>query len=70
MILIGVGAAVYALWDGRRLVALDQVNRHHLFWSGVVADALIGGLFLVGWAAALITIGVQDIMRTAGGGEA
>lgn len=66
MILIGVGAAVYALWDGHRLVVLDRVNRHNLFWSVVVADALIGGLFLVGWAAALITIGVQDIVRLSG----
>lgn len=64
MILMGVGAAVYALWDGHRLVVLDQVNRHGLFWSAVVADALIGGIFLVGWAAALIKIGVQDIART------
>jgi hypothetical protein len=63
MILVGIGAAVYALWDGHRLVVLDQMNRHHLFWSGVVADALIGGIFLVGWAAALITIGVQDVVR-------
>jgi hypothetical protein len=66
VILIGAGAAVYALWDGHRLVVLDQINRHHLFWSGVVADALIGGLLLVGWAAALITIGVQDIVRVSG----
>lgn len=64
MILVGVGAAVFALWDGHRLVVFDQINRHHLFWSSVVADALIGGFFLVGWAAALITIGVQDIVRT------
>lgn len=63
LILIGIGAAIFALWDGRRLVVLDQVNRHHLFWSSVVADALIGGLFLFGWAAALITIGAQDIVR-------
>ena len=63
MILVGVGAAVYALWDGHRLVVLDQINRHHLFWSSVVADAVIGGVFLVGWAAALITIGVQDIVK-------
>jgi len=62
-ILIGVGAAVYALWDGHRLVVFDQINRHHFFWSGVVVDAMIGGLFLLGWAAALITMGVQDIMR-------
>ena len=34
-----------------------------VFWSSVVADALIGGLFLVVWAVALITIGVQDIVR-------
>jgi hypothetical protein len=66
MILVGVGAAVFALWDGRRLVVLDQVNRHHLFRSSVLADALIGGLFLVGWAAALIAIGVQDIVRAFG----
>jgi hypothetical protein len=63
LILIGVGAAVYALWDGHRLVVFAQINRHHFFWSSVVADALIGGLFLFGWAAALITMGVQDIMR-------
>jgi len=66
MILIGASAAVYALWDGHRLFALDQVNRHHLFWRAVVADALIGGLFLVGWAAALIAIGVQDIATVSG----
>ena len=63
LILIGVGAAVYALWDGHRLVVFDQINRHYFFWSAVVADALIGGLFLFSWAAALITIGVQDIVR-------
>lgn len=63
LILIGVAAAVYALWDGHQLVVLDQVNRHGLFWSVVVADALIGGLFLFGWAAALIAMGVQDIVR-------
>ncbi len=63
MILIGLSAAIYALWDGHRLVVLDRVNRHGLFWSVVVADALIGGLFLVGWAVALITMGVQDIVR-------
>lgn len=66
MILIGVGAGVYALWDGHRLVVLDQVNRHHLFWSSVVADALVGGLILVGWAATLIAMGVQDIARVSG----
>lgn len=63
MILIGVGAAVYAFWDGYQLLVFDQVNRHYFFWSAVVADALIGGLFLFGWAAALITMGVQDIVR-------
>ncbi len=67
MILIGVGAAVYALWDGyRQLVVLDQINRMHLFWSSFVVDTLIGGLLLIGWAAALITIGVQDMVRVSG----
>src|ERR1700730_18678694 len=69
MILVGVGAAVFAVWDGHRLVVLDQINRHHLFWSSVFADALIGGVFLVGWAAALITIGVPDIVRASNQGE-
>jgi hypothetical protein len=63
MILIGLSAAVYAFWDGHRLVILDQVNRHYLFWSAVVADALIGGLILIGWAVVLITMGVQDMVR-------
>jgi hypothetical protein len=68
MILVGVGAAVFALWDGHRLVLLDQVNRHGLFWSSVVADALIGGLFLSAWAAAFITIGIQDMVRASASG--
>lgn len=67
MILIGVGAAVYVLGDGfRHLVVLDQLTRNHNFWSVFVVDVLIGGLFLVGWAAALITMGVQDIRRVSG----
>ena len=66
LILVGVGAAVFALWDGHQLVVLDRVNDHYFFWSSVVVDALIGGLFLFGWAGALITIGVQDIVRVSG----
>jgi len=66
MILIGVGAAVYALWDGyRQLVVLDQINRLHL-WRSFVVDTLTGGLLLIGWAAVLITIGVQDWVRVSG----
>jgi hypothetical protein len=64
MILIGIGAAVYVLWDGyRQSAVLDQLTRNHNFWSVFVVDALIGGFFLLGWAAVLITMGVQDIVR-------
>jgi hypothetical protein len=69
MILIGVGAAVYALWDGyQQLAVLDQLSRNHNFLSVFVVDTLIGGLFLIGWAAALITMGVQDIIRVSSSG--
>ncbi len=60
LILIGIGAAVFALWDGHDLMVRSRI--HSLYWSSL-ADALIGGLFLFAWAAALITIGVQDIVR-------
>jgi hypothetical protein len=63
LVLIGVGAAVYALWDGHGLIIRSRINS--LYWSSL-ADALVGGLFLFGWAAALITIGVQDIARVSG----
>jgi hypothetical protein len=63
MILMGVGAAVFALWDGHGLIVRSRINSLH--WSSL-ADALIGGLFLFAWAATLITIGVQDIVRVSG----
>lgn len=63
LMLIGVGAAVYALWDGHGLIVRSRINS--LYWSSL-ADALIGGLFLFGWAAALIMMGVQDIVRVSG----
>lgn len=67
MILIGVGAAISVLWDGyRQFVVLDQLIRNHDFWSVFVVDTLIGGLFVIAWAAALITIGLQDITRVLG----
>lgn len=66
MMLVGLGVAVFAFWDGHRLVVLDQLNLHRFFWSSVVADALIGGLFLVAWGAAFIAMGVQDIVRVSG----
>jgi len=60
LILIGVSAAVFALWDGHGLIVRSRINS--LYWSSL-ADALIGGFFLLGWAAALVTMGVQDIGR-------
>jgi hypothetical protein len=63
LILIGLGASVYALWDGHDLIVRSRI--HSLYWSSL-ADALIGGLFLLGWAAALVTMGVQDIERVSG----
>lgn len=61
-ILMGAGAAGYALWDGRRLMELAQINRHSLYWNSLI-EALVGGLFLTGWAVVLITMGVQDLIR-------
>ena len=63
LILLGIGAAVYAFWDGNRLVKFDLANRHYYFWAVTVADALVGGLLLLGWAMAFIAIGVQDIVK-------
>lgn len=60
LILIGVGAAAFALWDGHDLIVRSRI--HSLYWSSLV-DALIGGLFLALWAAALVTMGAQDILR-------
>ena len=58
LILIGVGTVAYALWDGHGLLVRSRIDS--LYWSSL-ADAFIGGVFLLGWAAALITMGVQDI---------
>ncbi len=66
MMLFGLGAAVFAFHDGHRLVVLDQLNLHRFFWSSVVADAFIGGLFLVAWGAAFIAMGVHDMVRVSG----
>jgi hypothetical protein len=60
LILMGAGTVVFALWDSHGLIVRSRINS--LYWSSL-ADTLIGGLFLLGWAAALITIGVQDIVR-------
>jgi hypothetical protein len=62
LILIGIGAAICAVWDGHRLLVFAQIHVHNFFWSAVT-DALIGGLFLFAWAAALIAMGVQDLAR-------
>lgn len=67
VILIGAGE-VYALGDDYELLYLEQANRHGLFWSVVVRDCLIGDPILTGWAGALITIGIQDIVRVSNSG--
>jgi len=55
----GITAIAFAVWDGRRLLLLGEVNRWTLYWSSMV-DAIVGGLFLAIWAAILIRVAIED----------
>ena len=60
LIAAGIGAVVLACWDARRLLLLGQLYGRMLYWSDMI-NAIVGGLFLLAWAAVLITISVKDI---------